>query len=158
MYFYCLSFGYYDGEYLYGFDIKSASTLLYSKKIAGLKPGVYTNRYMCPYKHGIITINPKTGSSSTTYGYEVDLLRKTDFTFVSYFVRYEDTYCLFSGSDGTNSSLSIYKINGNGMTSLMSSRCYPFGKIYHSFVEYCDFYVFTDRGVFSTNTFNYFYD
>lgn len=151
-------FGYYDGEYLYGFDIKSASAPLYSKKIAGLKPGVYTNRYMCPYSHGIITINPKTGSSSPTYGYGVDLLRKTDFAFVSYFVHYEDTYCLFSGSDGTNSSLSIYKINGNGMTSLMSSRYYPFGKIYHSFVEYCDFYVFTDRGVFSTNTFNYFYD
>jgi len=113
---------------------------------------------MCPYSHGIITINPRTGSLRPTYGYGVDLLGKTDFTFVSYFMRYEDTYCLFSGSDGTNSSLSIYKINKNGMTSLMSSRYYQFGKIYYSFVEYCNFYVFTDKGVFSTDTFNYFYD
>ncbi|OPZ97211.1 MAG: hypothetical protein BWY70_01560 [Bacteroidetes bacterium ADurb.Bin408] len=151
-------FGYYDGEYLYGFDIKSANTSLYSKKIPGLRPGVYANRYMCPYSYGIITINPRTGSSSPAPRYGIDLLGKTSFMFVSYFVRYEDTYCLFSGSDGTNSSLSIYKINENGMTSLMSSRCYPFGRIYYSFVEYCNFYVFTDRGVFSTDTFNYVYD
>lgn len=148
-------FCYYDGNSLHGFGLEKKK-LIYSKEVKGLKPGIYSDRFVCPYKYGLISINPKTGSMSIIPR-QNKFADKGDFRALSYFKQSGNTYCLFENKNDVAIRLQLFEMNESGFYKLMSNSVFPFKHIYLVEASGLDFYLFTDKGVYATDTFKYFY-
>lgn len=148
-------FCYYDGNRLHGFDLEK-NKLIYSKEVKGLKPGIYSDRFVCPYKYGLLLINPKTGSMSII-PCQNQFADKGDYRALSYFKQSGNTYCLFENKNDVVTRLQLFEMNESGFYKLMSNSVFPFKHIYLVEASGLDFYLFTDKGVYATDTFEYFY-
>lgn len=148
-------FCYYDGNSLHGFDVEKKK-LIYSKEVSGLKPGIYSDRFACPYRYGLLSINPETGSTSIICC-QNQFTGKNEFRALSYFKQSRNTYCLFENKNNGITRMQLFEMNESGFYRLMSNSVFPFTHIYLVEASGLDFYLFTDKGVYATDTFEYFY-
>ncbi len=145
----------YDGSFIHAFDLRLGIEVC-SKEIECFTLETSSKYITGHSKNGIVCFNPQTGALWCLQDYQPLDGQLSKVNIFGQFHNFESSFVLQCEKTIYGLKTSICEVDDYGHKRTFSTMFLPCGQVHHCETKGRDFYLFTDRGVFMTDTFEYF--